>query len=54
MTVLIISSLTDGHARAVISELDKLGARIELLDLGDIQAGSRSRSLLGTASGGFY
>jgi MvdD-like protein with pre-ATP grasp domain len=35
VTVLIVSSLTDGHARAVITELDKLGARIELLELAD-------------------
>src|SRR6202167_3230778 len=35
VAVLIVSSLTDGHARAVIAELDKLGARVELLDLAD-------------------
>jgi glutathione synthase/RimK-type ligase-like ATP-grasp enzyme len=35
MTVLIVSSLADPHARAVIAELGKLGAQAELLDLAD-------------------
>jgi glutathione synthase/RimK-type ligase-like ATP-grasp enzyme len=35
MTVLIISSLADPHARAVIAALGKCGARVELLDLAD-------------------
>ena len=35
MTVLIISSLADPHARAVIDALGERGARVELLDLSD-------------------
>ena len=35
MTVLIISSLADPHARAVIAALGDRGARVELLDLAD-------------------
>jgi glutathione synthase/RimK-type ligase-like ATP-grasp enzyme len=35
MTVLIISNLADGHARAVISELNARCAPVELLDLAD-------------------
>lgn len=35
MTVLIVSNFSDGHARAVISELRARGAQVELLDLAD-------------------
>jgi hypothetical protein len=35
MTVLIISSLADVHARAVIAALGERGTRVELLDLAD-------------------
>jgi len=35
MTVLIVSNFSDGHARAVISELHERGARVQLLDLAD-------------------
>jgi glutathione synthase/RimK-type ligase-like ATP-grasp enzyme len=35
MTVLIVSSLEDPHARAVIAALAERGARVELLDLAD-------------------
>jgi glutathione synthase/RimK-type ligase-like ATP-grasp enzyme len=35
MTVLVVSSLADPHARAVIAALGKRGARVELLDLAE-------------------
>jgi hypothetical protein len=35
MTVLIVSSLADPHARAVMAALDARGAQVELLDLAD-------------------
>lgn len=35
MTVLVVSSFADPHARTVIAELAKLGAEVELLDLAD-------------------
>lgn len=35
MTVLIVSSFADPHARGVIAELAKLGTEVELLDLAD-------------------
>jgi glutathione synthase/RimK-type ligase-like ATP-grasp enzyme len=35
MTVLIVSSLADPHARAVITALAECGAQVELLDLAD-------------------
>jgi hypothetical protein len=38
VTILIVSNLADGHARAVISELNSLGAPVELLDLSDYPA----------------
>jgi hypothetical protein len=38
VTVLIVTNLADGHARAVISELNSLGAPVEVLDLSDYPA----------------
>ncbi len=35
MTVLIVSSFADLHARAVIAALAERGAEVELLDLAD-------------------
>jgi RimK-like ATP-grasp domain len=38
VTVLIVTNVADGHARAVISELNLLGAPVEVLDLSDYPA----------------
>jgi hypothetical protein len=53
VTVLIVSSLADPHARAVIAALAECGAKVELLDLADYPGKLTLTLAFGGASGGF-